>query len=125
MIRLPPRSTRTYTLFPYRRSSYLSVVFDPAVASPGAIVSAVEALGYHAHEREALATTDGEDRERAARRAEIRDLPRRVVFGAVLTLPLAGAVLALALFGAVMLPDVLIVRGVPLVCIAPGIADTR
>ena len=44
-----------------------SVVFDPAVASPGAIVAAVEAIGYHAHEREALATTDGEDRERAAR----------------------------------------------------------
>src|SRR3546814_14273929 len=95
MIRLPPRSTRTYTLFPYRRSSYLSVVFDPAVASPGAIVAAVEAIGYHAHEREALATTDGEDRERAARSAEIRDLTRRVVFGAVLTLPIAVAVMAM------------------------------
>ena len=53
-----------------------SVVFDPAVASPGAIVAAVEAIGYHAHERDALATTDGEDRERASRRAEIRDRRR-------------------------------------------------
>src|SRR3546814_1122509 len=143
MIRRPPRSTRTDTLFPYTtlfRSALqgmscascvgriestiraipgvddvavnfgterASVVFDPAVASPGAIVSAVEAIGYHAHEREALATTDGEDRERAARRAEIRDLTRRVVFGAVLTLPIAVAVMAMEIFDAMWGPDAL------------------
>src|SRR3546814_18086647 len=84
-----------------------SVVFDPAVASPGAIVSAVEAIGYHAHEREALATTDGEDRERAARRAEIRDLTRRVVFGAVLTLPIAVAGMAMEIFDVMWGPDAL------------------
>src|SRR3546814_13689415 len=84
-----------------------SVVFDPAVASPGAIVSALEAIGYHAHEREALATTDGEDRERAARRAEIRDLTRRVAFGAVLTLPIAVAVMAMEIFAALWEPEVM------------------
>src|SRR3546814_16590023 len=87
MIRRPPRSTRTDTLFPYTtlfRSALqgmscascvgriestiraipgvddvavnfgterASVVFDPAVASPGAIVSAVEAIGYQAPEQ--------------------------------------------------------------------------
>src|SRR3546814_3633777 len=80
---------------------------DVCSSDLGAIVSALEAIGYHAHEREALATTDGEDRERAARRAEIRDLTRRVVFGAVLTLPIAVAVMAMEIFDAMWVPDVL------------------
>ncbi len=101
-----------------------SVVFDPAVASPGAIVAAVEAIGYHAHERDALATTDGEDRERASRRAEIRDLTRRVVFGAVLTLPIAVAVMAMEIFDAMWVPDLLMDKWVQLALIAPVFAYT-
>jgi P-type Cu+ transporter len=96
-----------------------SVVFDPAVASPVAIVAAVEAIGYHAREREALATTDGEDRERAARRAEIRDLTRRVVFGALLTLPIAVSVMAMEFFDAMWVPDALMNKWVQLALIAP------
>ncbi len=96
-----------------------AVVFDPAIATPAAVVAAVEATGYHAHEREVLARADGEDRERAARRAEIRDLTRRVIFGAVLTLPIAVSVMAMEIFDAMWVPDVLMNTWVQLAMIAP------
>ena len=61
----------------------------------------------------------GEDTEAAVRSAEIRDLSRRVLLGAVLTAPVAFAVMAHELFGATWVPDVLLDRWVQLFLIAP------
>ena len=96
-----------------------TVAYDPAVAAPADIVTAVEAIGYHAHERGALAPTDGEDHERAARRAEIRDLTRRVAFGAALTLPIVVSVMAVELLDAMWVPDVLMNKWLQLALMAP------
>ncbi|MDF5755207.1 HAD-IC family P-type ATPase [Spongiactinospora sp. TRM90649] len=59
------------------------------------------------------------DTEAAERRAEIGDLSRRVLAGAVLTLPVAFAVMAHEVFGATWLPALLLNRWTQLVLITP------
>jgi Cu+-exporting ATPase len=60
-----------------------------------------------------------EDAEASARRAEIADLTRRVILGAVLTAPVAVAVMAHEIFDAGWVPSVLLSRWVQLALIAP------
>jgi Cu+-exporting ATPase len=99
-----------------------SVAFDARRTSPADVIAAVEAIGYHARERDTLVAAGVEDDEQAARRAEIADLTRRVVLGAVLTLPVAVAVMAMELFDATWVPDALMNRWVQLALIAPVFA---
>ncbi|MFI9846997.1 heavy metal translocating P-type ATPase [Nonomuraea sp. NPDC051941] len=61
----------------------------------------------------------GDDAEAAERRAEIRDLSRRVLIGTVLTAPVALAVMAHEFFGAAWVPAFLLERWVQLVLITP------
>jgi Cu+-exporting ATPase len=61
---------------------------------------------------------DTQDAEAAERQAEIRDLARRVIVGAVLTLPVLYAVMAHDLFGA-WVPPVLLNHWVQLALITP------
>ena len=65
-----------------------------------------------------------EDREAIARGAEIHDLSRRTVFGAVLTAPVLFAVMFHELFGADWVPGFLMNRWVQLALIAPVMAYT-
>jgi Cu+-exporting ATPase len=60
-----------------------------------------------------------DDAEASARRAEIVDLTRRVILGAVLTTPVAVAVMAHEIFDAGWVPGVLLNRWVQLALIAP------
>jgi Cu+-exporting ATPase len=60
-----------------------------------------------------------EDAEVSARRAEIADLTRRVLVGAVLTAPVAVAVMAHEIFDVGWVPDLLLDRWVQLALIAP------
>ena len=60
-----------------------------------------------------------QDDEAAERNAEIADLRRRVLWGAVLTAPVLVAVMAVSLFGADWVPSVLMNRWVQLALIAP------
>jgi Cu+-exporting ATPase len=60
-----------------------------------------------------------EDEEASARRAEIADLTRRVVLGAVLTAPVAVAVMAHEVFDAGWVPALLLDRWMQLALIAP------
>ncbi|MFF5209062.1 heavy metal translocating P-type ATPase [Streptosporangium sp. NPDC000396] len=60
-----------------------------------------------------------QDAEAAERRAEIRDLSRRVLVGAVLTAPVAFAMMAHELFGASWVPEALLNRWVQLALITP------
>ena len=64
------------------------------------------------------AAQDG-DAEAAARRAEIADLSRRVLLGAVLTAPVLFAVMASDVFGASWVPDFMMNRWLQLALIAP------
>jgi len=65
------------------------------------------------------ATSEDVDAEAAAVRAEIADLTRRVIVGAVLTVPVAFAVMAHELFHADWVPELLLDRWVQLALIAP------
>ena len=60
-----------------------------------------------------------EDAEAAARRAEVEGLVRRLVVGALLTVPVLVAVMAHSVFGVSWVPSLLLDRWVQLVVIAP------
>ncbi|MEU7864446.1 heavy metal translocating P-type ATPase [Nonomuraea sp. NPDC049141] len=66
-----------------------------------------------------LAEQPSQEVEATERRAEIADLSRRVLIGAVLTLPVAFVVMAHELFGAGWIPEFLLNRWVQLALIAP------
>ena len=65
------------------------------------------------------ALSDSEAEEEAERAAEIRDLTRRVLVGAVLTLPVLFAVMAHELFGAMWVPEILLNPRLQWVLVAP------
>jgi len=69
---------------------------------------------------------DGEagDAEAAERAAEIADLRRRVIFGAVLTFPVLVAVMAHKLFGATWVPEFLLWAWLQLLLVAPVMVYT-
>jgi P-type Cu+ transporter len=77
----------------------ISVDLDPDVAGVEDLEAAVAALGYRVERRPETGTAEIEDAEAAARRAEIADLGRRVLFGAILTIPTVYAVMAGEVFG--------------------------
>jgi P-type Cu+ transporter len=62
------------------------VTFDPEMASLGAIIEKIGALGYGAIRP--VETADGEDVELAARQAEIDDQTRKFIVGLLFTAPL-------------------------------------
>ncbi|MEU5610474.1 heavy metal translocating P-type ATPase [Streptomyces sparsogenes] len=68
---------------------------------------------------ESESAAGAEAAEAAERRAEIRDLTRRVVVGAVLTLPVLVAVMAHELFGAVWVPGWLLNHWLQLALVTP------
>jgi len=72
----------------------VTVAYDPAQAGPEDLRRAILAAGYSAEARPDPGSAETEDTEAAARRAEMRDLSRRVLLGAVLTTPTVVAVMA-------------------------------
>jgi len=99
------------------------VTYDPARTDPAAIAAAAEAGGYQVRERD-QDTAGEQDIEAAERAAEIADLSRRVLLGAVLTAPVVIAVMAMELFGATWVPEWVMNRWVQLGLIAPVMAYT-
>ncbi|UZJ25990.1 heavy metal translocating P-type ATPase [Rhodococcus antarcticus] len=67
----------------------------------------------------ALAGADTSEEEERERKAEISDLTRRVVFGAVLTAPVLFAVMLVEIFGVTWMPGLLMNRWFQLVLITP------
>ncbi|KGN38907.1 heavy metal translocating P-type ATPase [Knoellia aerolata] len=90
---------------------------EPHLGSHGTDGSA-EPSGPHASAAESCAV-DAEDAEAAERDAEIKDLTRRVVFGAILTAPVLFAVMLTEFFGAAWVPELLMNRWFQLALIAP------
>lgn len=98
------------------------LIVEPAVAGgPGPTeIAAPEAAPIAAEPQERGADASAEeDAEAAERDAEIKDLSRRVLIGAVLTLPVAFAVMAMDLFNAMWVPEFLLNRWVQFALIAP------
>jgi Cu+-exporting ATPase len=102
----------------------VSVEFDRARIAIPEMEEAIARAGYRVEERTAPGTSETEDAEAAARRAEIRDLSWRVLVGAVLTAPVVIAVMAVEVFEATWVPDLLMERWVQLALIAPVMVFT-
>jgi Cu+-exporting ATPase len=96
----------------------VTVGYDPDRLTEVDLKSVIDsaAPGYWVQQREEPGT---EETEAAARRAEIRDLSRRVLVGAVLTAPVLYAVMAGNLFNPSSVPGFLMNRWVQLALIAP------
>jgi Cu+-exporting ATPase len=97
----------------------VGVAFDPDQIAVRDMQAAIGRAGYRVEERPDPGSEETEDAEAAARRAEIRDLTRRVVVGAVLTAPVLIAVMASEVFGADWVPGFLMERWVQFAFIAP------
>jgi len=100
-------------------SERASVAFDPSAVSIEDMREAVASVAYRVEERPEAGSDEAEDAEATARRAEIRDLTRRVIVGAVLTAPVLFAVMAGDLFDAQWVPEFLMNRWVQLALITP------
>ena len=82
----------------------VTVDYDPKQVGVARLRQAVADAGYELLGGDGRVPEDGGDTEAAARRAEIADLSRRVVLGAVLTAPVLFAVMASDVFGASWVP---------------------
>jgi Cu+-exporting ATPase len=102
----------------------VTVGFDPAQVSPRDLASRIESRGYAVQERGEPGSLETEDAEAAARAAEIDDLTRRVLLGAVLSTPVVLAVMIDEFFSPSWLPDFLLNRWFQLALIAPVMAYT-
>jgi P-type Cu+ transporter len=102
----------------------VTVDFDPSQVSIDELRGAIEAAGYRVEERRDPGTAETEDAEAVERRAEIRDLARRVILGAILTTPVLVAVMATQFFDATWVPDWLMDRWMQLALITPVMAYT-
>ncbi|HKA94826.1 MAG TPA: heavy metal translocating P-type ATPase [Streptosporangiaceae bacterium] len=91
---------------------------EPQVRQPDGQPAATEAVPAEPPARD-IGAASGEDTEAAERRAEIADLARRVVAGAVLTAPVLFAVMANDVFGAAWVPGLLLNLWVQLALITP------
>jgi Cu+-exporting ATPase len=97
----------------------ISVDYDPEQVSVEDLKAAVAGAGYRVEGRAAPGSTETEDTEAAARRAEIADLSRRVGVGAILTAPVAAAVMLHELFHVGWVPAFLLNWWIQLALITP------
>ena len=86
----------------------VTVEFDPSQIAIEEMRRAIGSAGYRVEERREPGSAEAEDAEAVARRAEIRDLTRRVIVGAILTAPVLVAVMADQFFDATWVPDFLL-----------------
>jgi Cu+-exporting ATPase len=96
-----------------------TVDFDPTQVSPAQLQSAVADAGYRLVLRQAPGSAETEDQEAEERRAEIADLSRRVLIGAVLSAPVVFTVMAMDLFSVSWVPEFMTNRWLQLVLITP------
>jgi Cu+-exporting ATPase len=102
-------------------SCAMNMVHGSLMVTPGTGADPTRASDTHASAA-APATPDPaaeEEREAAARRAEVHDLNLRVAMSALLTLPVLFAVMAHELFGADWVPALLLNRWLQLALISP------
>jgi len=121
-VRLIPASAGTFGFACGMNMVHGTLVVEPAGGpeldrrDPQPAATAEAAAGPPAGDIQAVAE---QDTEAAERRAEIADLARRVIVGAVLTAPVLFAVMAHEVFGAAWVPGVLLNHWLQLALITP------
>lgn len=93
--------------------------YDPKQISPEQMQQIIENTGYKINRREEPGTQDTEDREAADRRAERKDLTRRLIVGAILTAPVLFAVMISDFFDVPWMPAILLNHWFQLALITP------
>ncbi|WP_448059774.1 heavy metal translocating P-type ATPase [Cellulomonas hominis] len=96
---------------------------EPAAQGPGEHHTAVAEAAPSGQGAQGLGD-EPDDQEAAERAAELGDLRRRVIWGALLTLPVLVAVMAHELFGATWVPSLLLEPWFQLLLIAPVMVYT-
>ncbi len=97
----------------------ITVGYDPSQITPGKMQEIIENTGYKISVRSQPGVQETEDKEAAERSAERKDLTRRVVIGAILTIPVVFAVMTHEFFNPAWLPEFLINRWLQLALITP------
>jgi len=100
-------------------SERVTIAYDPAHTDLPRLRSAIESTGYRVADRPEPGSAETENGEAAARRAEVRDLSRRVVVGALFTLPVLFGVMVGELLNQSWVPGVLMNRWAQLALILP------
>jgi Cu+-exporting ATPase len=121
-VRLTPASEGTFGFACGMNMVHGTLVVEPAGEPEAALLNGRPAATEEAAAEppaDDIQATSGQDTEAAERRAEIADLARRVVVGAVLTAPVLFAVMAHEVFGATWVPGGLLNRWVQLALITP------
>ncbi|MFF4505770.1 heavy metal translocating P-type ATPase [Streptomyces sp. NPDC001401] len=124
-VRLRPEQTGSYGFACGMNMIHGTLVVDPDDGSggvpPGATATATDTAPEHRAPapQDHASAADAEAAEVAERRAEIADLSRRVVVGAVLTVPVLFAVMAQELFGADWVPGWMLNHWLQLALITP------
>jgi Cu+-exporting ATPase len=97
----------------------VTAVYDPAMVSPEQMQKAIESAGYKVRRRSEVQTAESQAREAIDQSAERKDLARRFIIGAVLSMPVVVAMMAHELFHAMWVPDILLNHWVHLALITP------
>ncbi|MFC1918174.1 heavy metal translocating P-type ATPase [Chloroflexota bacterium] len=97
----------------------VTVRYDPAQISPERMREIVENSGYKLQIRSDPGSDETEDRESADRRAERKDLTRRLIVAAILSFPVLFAMMTHEFFNPTWLPEFLLNRWLQLALITP------
>jgi Cu+-exporting ATPase len=93
--------------------------YDSATTSPEEMQKAIESAGYKVRRRSQTVTAESQAREAIDKSAERKDLARRFIIGAVLTLPVFVAMMAHELFRAMWVPAIMMNSWFQLALITP------
>ncbi len=97
----------------------VTLQYDPAQISPEEMQEIIENTGYKVQIRSNPGSEETEDREAADRRAERKDLTRRVIVGAILSIPIVFAVMTSEFFDVPWMPSILLNHWFQLALITP------
>ena len=89
----------------------VTVQYNPAQATTEQMQQVIQEAGYRVQPREEPGSQETEDREAAARKGERRDLTRRVIVGAILTIPVLYGVMVGDFISESWVPDCLLITG--------------
>ena len=102
----------------------VTVQYDPVQATTDQMRQVIQDAGYRIQSREEPGTQETDDREVAVREAERQDLTRRVILGAILTVPVFYAVMVGDFISKDWVPDLMEDPWIQLGLIAPVMVYT-
>ena len=97
----------------------ITISYDPAQITPEKMQEIIQNTGYKVSVRSQPGVQETEDKEAAERSAERKDITRRLIVAAILTIPVMFAVMTHEFFAPAWLPEILLNRWLQLALITP------